>query len=455
MVLSSGRIQLTLWNVVVVTLILLGGGVSLHYRMRAVLSESVDLALEQRARPFLVVKRPPFAVPRAYVDRTPHQHPPFGHGPDLRILTKRGREPFGLRGPFDSATFPRSLSGHVVLSTVRHGDDEWRVYSAPNRSPNREIIGVVQTEQPLDTVGDEIASLDRVLLTLLPVALLAAGLGGAGLAVRSLRPVRRIAATAERIQAEDLSERLPVSGRDEYAQLAATLNAMLGRLQSAFDEQRRFTSDASHELRTPLTAIKAKTSVALTRPRSAGSYRETLAAVDRTADQMALLVQNLLQLAQADAGQIGQDRCRVAVRDVVEMGLDLIDTREGPPVLLDIPDPDLEIFGNPSELSRVICNLVSNARRHTPPTGRVSVRTSGGEDGVEIAVSDTGEGIAPQHLPHLGQRFYRVDAARGRDHGGTGLGLAICKSIVEAHGGLMEIESRVGCGTVVRIHLPA
>ena len=343
----------------------------------------------------------------------------------------------------------------MVFSTVRHGDDEWRVYSAPNRDPEREIIGVIQTEQPLDTVGEEMASLDRVLLTLLPAALLAAGLGGAGLTVRSLRPVRRIAATAERIQAEDLSERLPISGRDEYAQLAATLNAMLGRLQSAFNEQRRFTSDASHELKTPLTAIKAKTSVALTRPRSADSYRETLAAVDRTADQMTLLVQNLLHLAQADAGQIGQDRCRVAVRDVIELGLDLIDTREGPPVLLDISDPDLEVFGNPSELSRVVANLVTNARRHTPPTGRVSVCTTSGEEGVVIAVSDTGEGIAPQHLPHLGQRFYRVDAARGRDRGGTGLGLAICKSIVEAHGGRMEIESRVGCGTVVRVCLPA
>ena len=299
------------------------------------------------------------------------------------------------------------------------------------------------------------ASLDRVLLMLLPVGLLAAGAGGALLTAQSLRPVQRITAAAERIQAENLSERLPVLGRDEYADLSVTLNAMLGRLQSAFEEQRRFTSDASHELKTPLTAIKAKTSVALTRPRSAEAYRETVSAVDSMADQMTALVQSLLQLAQADAGRVGRDRCRVTVRDIIEMGMDLTPPRDGPAILVDIPEPSPAVCGSPSELARVISNLAENARRHTPPAGRVLISASERPGQVEIVVSDTGEGIAPEHLPHLGERFYRVDTVRGRADGGTGLGLAICKSIVDAHGGQMWVESRVGSGTAVHVQLPA
>lgn len=455
----SIRTQLTLWNVAVMTLILLGGGLSLHYRLRSVLLGSVDAALEQRALPFRVKHSVPLGPWPLSGQRVPGKTAfptaPFGHSADLRILTRLGQEPFGTRRAFDPRTFPLSLRGEALLTTVRQGDEDLRVFSMPSYNQKRQIIGVVQTEQPLAPVADQVASLDWVLLSLLPIGLLAAGAGGALLTARSQRPIQQIAASVARIQAENLSERLPVSGQDDYSVLAVTLNALLERLSLAFDQQRRFTADASHELKTPLAAIKAKTSVALMRPRSADSYRETLTVVDQTADQMVMLVQSLLQLAQADAGHIRRGFSRVAVQDILQMGLDQLPSSEGATVIIHVPEPALEICCEPFELSRVISNLTANARRHTPADGCVTLHASHSAEWIEITVSDTGEGIAPEHLPLLGERFYRIDAARSRASGGTGLGLAICNSIVEAHKGQLQIESRLGTGTTVRVLLPA
>ena len=335
-----------------------------------------------------------------------------------------------------------------------------RVLSMPIERRGR-VDRVLQLAYPLDGVLRQIDALTSTLLALVPFGLLAAGLGGAFLTGRALRPVREIAGTAARLGASDLSERLPVSGRDEFSELSSSFNAMLARLEEAFDRQRRFTADASHELRTPLSIIKANTSMALEHPWPEERYREFLAAIDTAAGRQSRIVEELLFLARADAGGLARDVGPVCLIEAIEEAAEATESAVAvsrthqPCIRLESIDPALMVPGSGSELTRLFTNLLENAVRHTPPEGTVTVSAMVDARSVTVTVTDTGEGIAPEHLPHLnaGERFYRVDAARSAGTGGTGLGLAICRSITEAHGGRMTIESKVGEGTAVRIRL--
>jgi heavy metal sensor kinase len=327
-----------------------------------------------------------------------------------------------------------------------------RVLSIPIERRGQ-VHSVLQLAYPLDGVLRQINALTSTLLALVPFGLLAAGLGGAFLTGRALQPVREIAKTAARLGASDLSERLPVLGRDEFSALSSSFNAMLARLEEAFERQRRFTADASHELRTPLSIIKANTSLALEHPWTEDRYREFLTAIDTAAGRQSRIVEELLFLARADAGRLAHDVGPVCLIEALEEASDTVSRSELPCIRLDPIDPMLMVLGSGSELTRLFTNLLENAVRHTPLEGTVTVSAMVDAMSVMVTVTDTGVGIAPEHLPHLGERFYRVDAARSASTGGTGLGLAICRSIAESHGGRMTIESKVGEGTVVRIQL--
>jgi heavy metal sensor kinase len=323
------------------------------------------------------------------------------------------------------------------------------------------VTGVLQIGAPLIGIYEELNRLSGTLFTLFPLALLVAALGGIFLTEHALRPVRQITQAAARIGASDLAARLAVRGKDEFSELAATFNGMLGRLERAFtqlaqtlEQQRRFTADASHEIRTPLTIIKANTSLALEEERSNAEYRRALEAADRAADTTTRIVQDLLLLARGDAGQLSIEPHPVRMNEVLERAVEAFRGTPAAPIAMELSKPSLTVPGDSHHLLRLFTNLLENAVRHTPPTGSITV-TAGAEAGsVVVQVRDTGEGIPPEHLPHVCERFYRVDAARTRRHGGTGLGLAICQSIVEAHDGWLTIESVVGDGTTVTVRLP-
>jgi heavy metal sensor kinase len=326
---------------------------------------------------------------------------------------------------------------------------------------DEQVTGVLQIATPLTAVYAELARLSGTLLTLFPLALLVAALGGAFLTEHALHPVRQITQAAAQIGVSDLSERLPVQGKDEFSELAATFNGMLGRLERAFtqlaqtlEQQRRFTADASHELRTPLTVIKANTSLALEEERSNAEYRRALEAADRAADTTTRIVQDLLLLARGDAGQLQLEQRPVCLKELLERALEPFRRPEFASIAIDFPQPCLAVPGDSHRLLRLFSNLLENAARHTPAAGHITVTARADGESAIVRVRDTGEGIAPEHLPHVCERFYRVDTARARRHGGTGLGLAICQSIVEAHGGTLTLESVVGKGTTVTVRLP-
>ncbi len=289
-------------------------------------------------------------------------------------------------------------------------------------------------------------------------AVLALGLGGGWwIATRAIRPVEAISAAASRISAGHLSERINVEDTDgELGRLAGVLNSTFARLDAAFAQQRQFTADASHELRTPLAVLISEAQTALAHQRTAGEYRETLEACLDTAQQMRRLTEALLQLARFDAGQNPLQRARLDLAENVRACVELIHPLADPRgIRLVCNLAPAEARGDAELLERVITNLLTNAIHYNKPKGEVRISTSVENGAAVLTVADTGQGIAPEDLPHIFERFFRADKSRSRAHGRAGLGLAICKAIVDAHGGSIEVTSRPDNGAVFTVRFPA
>jgi len=372
-----------------------------------------------------------------------------GHIQDVSIFTEM----------LDPEGFREALQGRTHRGIVMVNGEPMRVLSKPlpKEGPPE---GVVQAPYPLTEMYVAIEGLDHALLLLAPFGLLGAGLAGAFLTDQVLRRVRRLTQAAGRIGAQELSERLPAAGNDEFSELAQTFNSLLGRLQAAFqkqerliEQQRRFTADASHELKTPLTIVKGNSGFLLSSSRTDEASKPAIQEIDQAADTMSRLVQDLLLLARSDDGQLGSHPIELLVSEVVQRAISRLGSRPAAVIRQNIP-ADLTVRGNEQELLRLFTNLIGNAINYTPVDGQILVTATQEGHDVRITVTDNGIGIAPEHLAHLGERFYRVDTARTRSEGGTGLGLSICRSIVQAHHGDLTIQSQPGVGTAVTVTLP-
>jgi heavy metal sensor kinase len=298
-----------------------------------------------------------------------------------------------------------------------------------------------------------------MLLLFSPLAMTLLSFGGWFLAGRLLEPVVNITRAARRINAGNLSKRIHVEDtRDELSQLAETFNSMLARLEDSFNRTRQFTADASHELRTPLAILKGETEVALRWGKDPEELRQTLESNLEEIDRMGRIIEDLLLLAKSEAGELRLDIREFSLGDLLQ-DLYLQGKTLGEQKAIDISlslqvIEDIRLKGDQFHLHRLMLNLVNNAIKYTPENGRVEIRLAVEGNEAVLAVADSGIGIAAEHLPHLFERFYRVDEARNRSAGGTGLGLAIVKSIAEAHEGRVEIESTPGTGSVFTIRLP-
>jgi heavy metal sensor kinase len=315
----------------------------------------------------------------------------------------------------------------------------------------------VQIGTSLEQYERELGELRFVLLTVLPVGMLAAFIGGYWLAGRALRPIQRITDTTRRITARSLGERIPVvNPEDELGRLTETLNAMISRLEHAFDAMRQFTADASHELLTPLTAMRTETEVALRADRPTEQYRRVLASILEEIERLTRLADSLLLLSREDTCAIQLCRGLVQLDDVVR------GVAEHAAVLAEAANVKLEVGQLPTVsveadvdcLRQVFLNLLDNAVKYTQPGGLVTVRGHATESEATVEVSDTGIGIPPESLPRVFDRFYRVDKSRSRQMGGVGLGLSICKALIERHGGRIEVESVLSKGSTFRVILP-
>jgi two-component system OmpR family sensor kinase len=288
-------------------------------------------------------------------------------------------------------------------------------------------------------------------------AVLAIGLGGGWwLTTHAIRPVEQISAAARRIAEGNLAERIAGADADnELGRLVAVLNSTFARLEAAFDQQKQFTADASHELRTPIAVLITEAQAALARPRTAAEYRETIEACLATAQQMRRLTDSLLDLARLDAGAATLNRQPVDLAalagDCIQQVRPLAARRN---IHIESELSSAPCCGDPDRLTQLITNLLTNAIHYNQDGGTVCVSTRPDGAGVRLTVSDTGQEIAPEDLPHIFDRFYRADKSRARAEGRFGLGLAICKAVVQAHGGTIQVSSAPGQGSTFEVWLP-
>jgi signal transduction histidine kinase len=355
-----------------------------------------------------------------------------------------------------------------LQSTARTSESPTFYWTSPSSQHYVFIITPVQDQMGINYllifggILDPNALVRRFLLTLVGGSLLTiliALAGGFWLADRAMRPVKTITQTARTIGETDLSRRINSKSKDELGELANTFDAMLARLQAAFERQRQFVADASHELRTPLTIVNLETSRAIEARRSPQEYRHALSIIHSENDFMTNLVNDLLTLARMDAGQTTIEKKNLDLSDVVVDTLERLTplaTRNK--VTLEAGNlPETRILGDRQYLLQMLSNLVENAIKYsTGENKRVWVETGASDGSAWVRVSDNGPGIAAEHIPHLFDRFYRVDKARTRETvsggdgsspNGSGLGLSIVQWIAQVHEGKVLVESKPGAGT--------
>ena len=381
-----------------------------------------------------------------------------GDSPWLQVLSPTGElvsaSPEALRHPIPGSKQLAAESEEKIVHITKL-NPPWRIMSGRNMFGNRELV--VQVARPVTPIQDDMRYFLFLLFLGLPFCIALSGLGGYILARRALAPMDRMAEQARLITAARMSDRLPVDNpNDELGRLSTVFNDTLSRLQSSFDQMRRFTSDASHELRTPLTAIRSVGEVGLREKRGEGEYREIIGSMLEEVDSLSRLVDRLLLLSRAETGDALLTREDIDLKSLAE---DVVAQLE---VLAEEKLQSIGIetsaaahwTGDRMVLRQALINLVDNAIKYTQAGGRIVVRILELGKNKVIDVVDNGPGIPQELQSRVFDRFYRVDKSRSRENGGTGLGLAIAKSAVEVQGGTLSLEPSSGAGSTFRITLP-
>ncbi len=341
-----------------------------------------------------------------------------------------------------------------VYLVVDERPTSFRILTTPVME-NRRLSYVVQVASPLTQLHAVLRNLSLSLLFLLPLTVILTGLSGVFLVQLTLRPVDQMIDTIHQITAENLKLRLKIPGtKDEIESLAQTFNQMISRLDEAFTTQRQFMEDISHELKTPLSVLKGELEVTLKRIRSTQEYETTLQSSLEEVNHLAGMVENLLTLARFDA------KTTTLQAVVLDLNLLLRDAVEAIQVLAVQKDISIqlnsahtvEIIGDKHQLKRLILNILDNAIKYTPPGGKISIDLRQQKNTADIDITDSGIGIPEGELPHIFDRFYRIDKSRSSI--GFGLGLSIAQSIAVAHGGRIYARANVPQGTTFTISLP-
>ncbi|HEV2453396.1 MAG TPA: ATP-binding protein [Verrucomicrobiae bacterium] len=466
--------RLQLWYGMILVLVLAGFGFTAYQLERNQQLSQFDMQLQRRFGAVAEARRP---HPPRGPGRPPFDRPPSGgipeDGPPMGT-------PLGPERPYVPAqTLPLfdSTEAHNFFYVIygRDGGELEESTNAPGcipervpadgiftleKSPIRILTHSVPSGEALSIGGAitpelQILKATEITLTAVGGVILFLGLaGGWWISSRAIRPVESISATAVKIAAGDLSQRINVAEvESELGRLAAVLNSTFGRLESAFAQQKQFASDAAHELRTPVSVILTQTQTALGRDRAANEYKQTIEACQRAAQRMRKLIGALLELARLDAGQDLMKRlpCDLSktVAECVELVLPLAEKRG---IKFRVDAPSLEFNGDADRLGLVVTNLLSNAIEYNREGGEVRIVVRRDGNLVVLTVSDTGRGISNEDLPRIFERFYRADKSRAS--GNAGLGLAISKAIVAAHGGTIEAASAEHAGAVFTVRLP-
>ena len=436
------RLRLTAAFALAMAVLLAAAGFLLYHRLEVSLDRTLAQGLRARAADVAAL------VAQADTGLRESQfRPEFA-----QVLDPRGRvfdaTPGVVQPLLQGNELARARRGPLLLGSTL-GSERVRLFARPVTAQDQRLVVVVGS--PLETRDDALAALRTELLIGGPVGLVLASLIGYLLAAAALRPVERMRARAAAISGARPSERLPVPpSNDEVARLGETLNAMLGRLETALERERSFVADASHELRTPLAHLQAEIELALESPRGRDELEAALRSVGGEADRLSQLAEDLLLLARVDEGKLPIRPEEVDLREVLD-GIVLRFERRARDAGRRIETAG----GGRARVDRVrieqaLANLIENALRHGAGTILVSAVEDGGT--VEVHVTDEGPGFEPDFALRAFERYTRADKSRG--NGGTGLGLAIVRAIAEAHGGSAAVATAAGGGADASIRLP-
>ncbi|PYS23477.1 MAG: hypothetical protein DMG11_25420 [Acidobacteria bacterium] len=449
----SVRVRLALWYVGVMVVVLAVYIAAVFELVRTNASGVLDeqLRVDFDWASDMLAQRPDGTI-------APYDETGEGDSPWLQVWSVNGQllydTPEARRNPVP-ASDQLAVKADEQIVTVPGVSPPYRILSGPSRIGGQPVV--VQVARSELTITQSMKQLLFVLLLGLPFGVAAAGLGGYSLARRALAPVDRMSERARLITAERLKERLPVDNPDdELGRLATVFNETLTRLESSFEQMRRFTADASHELRTPLTVIRSVGEVGLRGRRDEVAYREIIGSMLEEVDRLARLVDRLLMLSRADTGQ---SKLSTDIVDLSELA-DEVAAQLG--VLAEEKQQSITLertgaprwTGDRLVLRQALLNLVDNAIKYSPVGGRITIRVAESPAAAVVEVSDTGPGIPEELQSRIFDRFYRLDKSRSRDNGGTGLGLSIAKWAVEVNGGQLTLEKTNGVGSTFRITLP-
>ncbi len=460
----SIRFRLTVWYAALLALMLIifGGGVYVGLARYLKAKASDQLAFQARQIAETWLQRMNETGEEYVVDEIDEHLSPRATHRFIRLTRADGSVLYQSDPPrdgrFDPANVPPARPPYREGIREQHwpGDVDLLIYALPASVPGAGTF-LIEVGAPYNQIERTLQGLAFTFAVILPLAMILAIGSGYLLMKRALRPIDDITSAAESITSRNLSERLPVPGTgDEVERLSRTLNRMIERLERSFRQIAQFTADASHELRTPLTILRGELEVTLRQNALAPATREILESMLEETDRLSETVEKLMILSRLDSGQLKLEwqwfDLAELCRDTVEQMRLLAEDKE---IELDcFAPPRLEVKADPSRLRQILINLIDNAIKCTPSGGSVRVRLTQQADRAFIEVTDTGQGIPADAVPHIFDRFYRVDEARSRESGGSGLGLAITKMLCELHGGRIDVESRLGEGTRFRVTIP-
>jgi heavy metal sensor kinase len=453
------------WHAALLTAIFLLLCASLYLDLRHFLENDLRAAQLRRARQIantllVHVKETGEA---AAVNQTKEWYQPEANDRFIRLTRADGTQVYVSGAPkdgsFDPAEIPilppaqaEESSRKVVLS----GGHQLLVAALYFRSSGNPDY-LVEFGSLLDPIDALLNHLFLQLAVGLPLAVMIVAAGGYWLVRRAFTPVEQITRAAERITQFNLSERLPVSNTgDELERLSVSLNRMITRLDDAFQNSKRFVADASHDLRTPLTILRGELEMFLEDARLTEESRDRVGSMLEEVMHLGKIVEQLFTLSRLDAGE-GQSQWTCF--DLGELAkttadqMSLLAEDKGVTIACDVGQP-ARVKANQVRFKQVVVNLLDNAIKYTPAKGSVHLRVSTVNGHALLEVEDDGIGISPENLPHIFERFYRVDSTRSTNSDSAGLGLAIVKSICSAHGAEVKVQSQIGGGSIFRVRVP-
>ena len=454
------RFRLMLWYAFWLTVALVVVGASVYLGLHQYLERRLAIAQSQRAeRIAVLLLRAPSE--KTVVDDITTRFAPEATGRFIRVTRPDRTVLYHSEAPHDHSFDPSHIPPPTLQvgkrkETLADGTELIIQTIAAGSAANPKYY--IEAGEPLTSALSEIKRLLQLfVLGFLAVACMAVG-GGYLLVGHALRPVEEIIRSAEQITSHNLNERLKVLATgDEFEHLAKALNRMITRLDDAFQHNRRFLADASHELRTPLTIIRGELENLLREDGLTEAQRDQLASTLEEAERLARIVEGLFALARLDAGEAQAEFTRFDLSLLTISTADqmlLLAEDKGIKVVTDCTETVL-VNGDQARVKQIIVNLLDNAIKYTHEGGTIHLRTVVVNSQAILEVEDNGMGMPEQALPHVFERFYRVDKARSREQGGAGLGLSIVKSICHAHGGTVEAQSILGKGSKFRVSLPS